>query len=314
MLESFLAALRVVFPMALLMLLGAGARRAGVTDRPAMQSVDRLTFRIFMPVLLFKNIYETDLSQSFTPKEAVFASLALLLVIFPAALLLPPKLVKDRAQAASIGQAMIRTNYILFGITAAESIFGEGNIGPVAILGAIVVPLTNALSVIVLEVGRSGRTKPGKLALSILKNPMVMATLAALAAMALPFRIPALLWDVVKNIAGVTTTISFISLGVSLDLGQFRANRRPLIIGLVLRMVLIPLVFLPLSVALGFRGQSLCGLMVLFAAPTAVASYPMAVAMGADGPLAGQLVCAGTVLSVFTMFCYTFLFRSLGML
>ena len=62
MLESFLAALEVVVPMALLMLVGAGARKAGVVDRPAMRNVDKLTFRIFMPVLLFKNIYETDLS------------------------------------------------------------------------------------------------------------------------------------------------------------------------------------------------------------------------------------------------------------
>jgi hypothetical protein len=40
----------------------------------------------------------------------------------------------------------------------------------------------------------------------------------------------------------------------------------------------------------------------------------MAVAMGADGPLSGQLVCVTTVVSVFTMFCFTFLFRALGFL
>lgn len=313
MLESFLVALRVEVPMALLMAVGIGVRKAGVIDRPTMRSMDKLTFRLFMPVLLFKNIYETDLSQSFAPKETLFAILALL-VIFPVALLLPPRVVKNRGQAASIGQAMIRTNYILFGIAVAESIFGEGNIGPVALLGAIVVPVTNALSVIVLEVNRAGRAKPKQLLLSILKNPMVLATLAALALLAMPFRIPELLWTVVKDVAGVTTTISFISLGVSLDLGEARTNLRPLAFGVALRMVLVPLVFLPLSVALGFREQSLCALMVLFAAPTAIASYPMAVAMGADGPLAGQLVCATTGLSVFTMFCYTFLFRSLGLL
>lgn len=313
MLESFLAALRVVLPMALLMLAGAGVRKAGLMDRPTMRSVDKLTFRLFMPVLLFKNIYETDLSQSFEPREALFAVLALL-AIFPLALLLPRRLEGDPAKAAAIGQAMMRTNYILFGIAVAESIYGEGNVGPVALLGAFVVPITNAFSVVILEMGRSGRADPGKLLLSILKNPMVLATLAALAMMAMPFRLPDILWGVIKDVAGVTTTISFISLGVSLDLGEARANRRPLAIGTALRMALIPLVFLPLSVALGFRGQSLCGLMVLFAAPTAVASYPMAVAMGADGPLAGQLVCATTVLSVFTMFCYTFLFKSLGLL
>ena len=154
----------------------------------------------------------------------------------------------------------------------------------------------------------------GALALSILKNPMVLAALTAFAALALPFRLPEILWSVIKDVAAVTTTISFISLGVSLDLGETRANRRPLAYGILLRMVLVPLIFLPLSVLLGFRGPTLCALMVLFAAPTAVASYPMAVAMGADGQLAGQLVCLTTVLSVFTMFCFTFLFQSLGLL
>lgn len=312
MLDSFLTAAGVVLPMALLMLLGVGLRKAGLTDRSTMRGVDNLLFRLFMPVLLFKNICETDVSRSFAPKEALFI-VAALLALFPAALLLPRRLVKDRRQAASIGQAMLRTNYLLFGIAVAESLFGEGNIGSVALLGTIIIPLTNALGVIVLELSRSGRASPGKLLASILKNPMILATLAALGMTALPFRIPELLWGVVEDVAGVTTTLSFLSLGVSLDFGEARANRKPLALGVALRMAAMPLVFLPLSIALGFRGQTLCALMVLFAAPTAVASYPLAVAMGADGPLAGQLVCATTVLSMFTMFLCTFLFRGLGL-
>ncbi len=311
--DSFLVALWVVTPMVLLMAVGAGVRKAGLMDRPTMRKVDKLTFRLFMPVLLFKNIYETDLSQHFDLREVLFA-LTALLALFAFALLVPPRLVKGPAQAASIGQAIVRSNYILFGISVAQSIYGEGNTGPVALLGAIVVPLTNAMSVVILELGRSGQAGAGQIFRSILKNPMVVAALAALALMALPFRIPALLWSVIRDIAGVTTTISFISLGVSLDLGEARANRRLLTLGVVLRMVLVPLIFLPISVALGFRGPTLCALLVLFAAPAAVASYPMAVAMGADGPLSGQLVCVTTVVSVFTMFCFTFLFRALGFL
>lgn len=313
MLESFLAALGAVLPMALLMALGTGARKTGVIDRPTMRNMDKLTFRLFMPVLLFKNIYETDLSQNFDLREILFVTLTLT-ALLPLALLLPRRLEPNPIKAATIGHAMMRTNYILFGIAVAESIYGEGNIGPVALVGAVAVPVTNAFGVVILETGLFGRTNPGKLALSILKNPMVLATLSALVLMALPFRLPALLWEVVQDVAGVTTTISFISLGVSLDLGEARNNRRPLAVGTVLRTLLVPLLFLPLSVALGFRGQSLCALMVLFAAPTAVASYPMAVAMGADGQLAGQLVCSTTVVSIFTMFCFTFLFQTLGLL
>ena len=38
--ENFLAALGAVLPMALLMALGAGTRRAGVVDRPTMRRSD----------------------------------------------------------------------------------------------------------------------------------------------------------------------------------------------------------------------------------------------------------------------------------
>ena len=313
MFDSFLVALRVVIPMALLMGIGALIRRAGVIDRPGMRAMDRVTFKLFMPDLLFKNIYDTTLGDGMEGREVAFAVAGLALV-FLFALLVPPRLVADHNKAAAIGQAIIRSNYILFGVAVAESLYGKGNAGSVALLGAVVVPATNALAVVILEINRSGRANPRKILLSILKNPMVIAALLALACKAVSLQLPGLLYDVVSDVAGVTTTISFISLGVSLDLGELKANRRPLALGVVLRMIAVPLIFMPLAVALGFRGPILCALLVLFAAPTAVASYPMAVAMGADGQLAGQLVCSTTVVSIFTMFCFTFLFQTLGLL
>ena len=227
---------------------------------------------------------------------------------------LPRRLVVDHNQAASIGQAVVRSNYLLFGIAVVQSLYGEGGMGTVTLLGVVAVPITTAMAVFILEINRSGTAKPGEILVSILKNPIVLAAFLAMVLKLAGFRFPDLIYSVIKDIAGVTTTISFISLGVSLDVGEARANLRPLSIGLVLRMLVVPLVFLPLSVMFGFRDQELCALMILFAAPAAVASYPMAVAMEADGPLAGQLVCTTTVVSVFTIFCFTMLFRGLGLL
>ena len=313
MFNSFLVAVHVVVPMALLMAVGVFARLAGVIDRQGMRMVDRMVFSLFMPVLMFKNIYDVSLDEGLGGSEVVFVTAGLLLV-FLLALLIPPRLVADHNKAASIGQIVIRSNYILFGVAVAESLYGEGGAGPVALLGAIVVPATNALAVVILELNRSGKAKPGKILLAILKNPMVIAALLALACKAVGLRLPELLYGTVSSVAGVTTTISFISLGVSLNLGELRGNRHPLAVGVVLRMIVVPLLFLPVAVALGFQGPVLCAFMVLFAAPAGVACYPMAVAMGADGQLAGQLVCCTTVVSIFTLFCLTFLFQVLHLL
>ena len=313
MFDSLSAAYHVVAPMALLMGVGVLIRRAGVIDRPSMRALDRVTFSLFMPALMFKNIYGVAIGDGIAGREAAFVT-GSLLAVFLFALLVPPRLVSDHNKAASIGQIIIRSNYILFGVAVAGSLYGEGGAGPVALLGTIVVPATNALAVVILETDRSGRAEPWKILRSVLKNPMVIAALLALTCKALKFQLPGLLYNGVTSIAGVTTTISFISLGVSLDLGELRSNRRSLILGVALRMIVVPVVFLPIVVALGFRGPALCAMMILFAAPAGVACYPMAVAMGADGQLAGQLVCCTTVLSIFTLFLFTFAFRIMGLL
>ena len=312
--ESFYAAVRVVLPMALLMALGYFVRERDIIDRVSMKRYDGLIFRLFMPVMLFRNIYELDMSAGPDKSEFIFAGLGVV-AIFAVALTLPRRLIKDGNKAASLGHAIIRSNYILFGTAVAEGLYGNGNAGAVALLGSLVIPMTNAFGAIILEMNRSGRgVSPVKLFISIMKNPMVVATLAAFAMKAVPFGIPETIRAVINGLAGATTTVSFISLGVGLDMKEAMADMRPLAWGLLVKMILIPAVFLPLSVALGFRGPTLCALMVLFAAPTAVASYPMAVAMGADGPFAAQLVCATTFLSLPTMFLCTFLLRGMGVL
>ena len=313
MTESFYAALRVVVPMIILMAIGAFVRVKGIITRPAMKEYDRLIFMIFMPTLLFKNIYDMDFSQGFAVKEMLFVAVCLV-VLFVLAYFIPRIFVKDGNKSVVIAQAVGRGNYILFGVVVAEALFGEGHAGMVVMLGVLVVPAINTYAAIILELNRSGKTSPVKLFLAILKNPMIIGAILAFIFKALNIIIPAPVWSAVRSIANSTTTISFISLGVGLDMAKAQSDKMPLILGTVLRLIVVPLVFMPLSILAGFRGESLCAMMVIFAAPAAVASYPMAVAMGADGQLAGQLVCTTTVLSVFTIFAWTFILRTMGLM
>ncbi len=176
----------------------------------------------------------------------------------------------------------------------AQSIYGVGNIGLVSLLGAVTIPMFNALAAILLETGRHGTASPKKLLLAIAKNPTVIATALGLAVNFSGLEIPGLVLGVVKDIAGLTTPLSFLSIGVSLSLGAV-AKWRYLASILSLRLLLVPLVFVTGAVALGFRGQELCALLILFAAPTAVSSYPMAVAMDADGDFAALVFVTGAV-------------------
>jgi predicted permease len=63
---------------------------------------------------------------------------------------------------------------------------------------------------------------------------------------------------------------------------------------------------------MGFRGQELGLLFFLFAAPTAIASYIMAYALGSNGRLAGNIVLVSTLSSMVTLSIGIVVLKSLG--
>ncbi len=311
--ESLIMATEVVVPMAIMVLIGVVLRITNVSDRATMKRVDNLIFKLTMPMVSFYNLYKTDFSQ-LNNLGYIFYGVAVLMLLFLAAMWLVPRFVHPRPTASAFGQAIFRSNYLIFGNAVAESIYGAGNIGLVSLLGAVAVPLFNVQASILLEAGRNSSASPKKLALAIAKNPTVIATVLGLAVNFSGITLPSLALGVVQDIAGLTTPLSFLSIGVSLNLTAVSGKKGYLASAISLRLVLIPAVFVTIGVLLGFRGQELCALMILFAAPTAVSSYPMAVAMDADGEFAGQMVALTTVLCLPTIFIWTLLLNSLHLI
>ena len=144
--------------------------------------------------------------------------------------------------------------------------------------------------------------------------PLVIAAIIGLTINFSGITLPDMIVGVVDDLAGLATPLSFLSLGVSLDFSSIAGNRKRLAYGLLLKLIVFPVIFMTGAVLLGFRGMALCGLLVLFAGPPAVSSYPMAVAMDADPELAGQMVIFPTILSLVTIFLWVFGLSNFGML
>jgi len=74
----------------------------------------------------------------------------------------------------------------------------------------------------------------------------------------------------------------------------------------------IPDIFLPLAVWMGFRNEELVALLILTGAPTTVSSYIMAKNMGNDGVLASGIVVMTTLLSSVTLTFIIFVLKNLA--
>lgn len=300
-----------VLPMCLVMALGYGTRRLGWIRREEISAINKIAFRIFLPCLLYYNVYCSDLSGSFDPLLMAYAVGGVLLT-FGLSLgytLLTEKLPERRGVMI---QGMFRSNYVIMGIPAATALLGADQLGTVSILIAVVVPLFNMLSVVVLEVFRGQKPKPLHILGQIAKNPLVIGSVLGILTLAAGIRLPHILEQTIQNISAIASPLQLFLLGAFFQFSGLKTYRRELVTVSAAKLIVAPGLFLGLGALLGFRGVAFVSLIGIFASPTAVNSFTMAQQMGGDAELAGDIVVTTSAVSILTMFLWIFLFKSLG--
>lgn len=310
--ENLMISANAVLPMCLVMALGYGTRRLGWIRREEISAINKIAFRIFLPCLLYYNVYCSDLSGSFDPLLMAYAVGGVLLT-FGLALgytLLTEKLPERRSVMI---QGMFRSNYVIMGIPVATALLGAGELGTVSILIAVVVPLFNMLAVVVLEVFRGQRPKPLHVLGQIVKNPLVIASALGILTLAAGIRLPHILEQTIQNISAIASPLQLFLLGAFFQFSGLKTYRRELVTVSAAKLIVSPGLFLGLGALLGFRDAAFVSLIGIFASPTAVNSFTMAQQMGGDAELAGDIVVVTSAVSMLTMFLLVFLFKSLGM-
>ncbi len=310
--ENLMISANAVLPMCLVMALGYGTRRLGWIRREEISAINKIAFRIFLPCLLYYNVYCSDLSGSFDPLLMAYAVGGVLLT-FGLALgytLLTEKLPERRSVMI---QGMFRSNYVIMGIPVATALLGAGELGTVSILIAVVVPLFNMLAVVVLEVFRGQRPKPLHVLGQIVKNPLVIASALGILTLAAGIRLPHILEQTIQNISAIASPLQLFLLGAFFQFSGLKTYRRELVTVSAAKLIVSPGLFLGLGALLGFRDAAFVSLIGIFASPTAVNSFTMAQQMGGDAELAGDIVVVTSAVSMLTMFLWVFLFKSLGM-
>lgn len=300
-----------VLPMCLIMALGYGTRRLGWIRREEISAINKIAFRIFLPCLLYYNVYCSDLSGSFDPLLMAYAVGGVLLT-FGLSLgytLLTEKLPERRGVMI---QGMFRSNYVIMGIPVATALLGADQLGTVSILIAVVVPLFNMLSVVVLEVFRGQKPKPLHILGQIAKNPLVIGSVLGILTLAAGIRLPHILEQTIQNISAIASPLQLFLLGAFFQFSGLKTYRRELVTVSAAKLIVSPGLFLGLGALLGFRDVAFVSLIGIFASPTAVNSFTMAQQMGGDAELAGDIVVTTSAVSILTMFLWIFLFKSLG--
>ena len=147
-----------------------------MVDEPALNTMNKLVFKVFLPLLLFHNVYTTDLSEAFNGRLILFAVGAVVLW-FLFLMIVIPRIEKENSCRGVLVQAIFRSNFVLFGLPVAANLCGEENIGVTSFLVGIVVPVFNVLAVVSLEFFRGGKVNIKKVLKGIATNPLILASL-----------------------------------------------------------------------------------------------------------------------------------------
>lgn len=310
--EQLILSIEIVLPLFLVMLVGFVCKRLKVVTEELARQMNGLVFRVFLPVLLCKNIYSSSLDSLMSPGVFLFAGLGILLLFF-ALMALIPLIEKNRPTCSAMIHAMLRSNYAYFGIPLVQSMFPGQDISVASLLVVVVVPLFNVLAVILLEMFRGGKADAGQIVKKIAKNPLIIGSLAGLVILLTGIKMPAILQKPVDDLSKVATPLALFLLGASVDLTKTGSHVKQLVMCVATRLVIVPLIAVAAAVVMGMRGVELASVLVIFGAPAAVNSAIMSQQMGADGELAADAVVFTTAFSALSMFVFVFALKTFGL-
>ncbi len=303
-----------IAPIMLIMALGYLAKSMHAITRTDVQRMNNAAFKYLMPLMLYYNIYSSYLSSAGHPRLIIFGVCGIL-AVFSVSLLLVRAAKPGEGRCGVMVQGLFRSNFVIIGIPLARNLLPEGtDLGMVVVLVAVIVPMINILSVVVLE-KYSGKQVNGLLLVrDIAANPLVLGTAAGILTSVLGIRLPVCVVSALEQIAGATSPLLLFLLGAFFSFDGFKDCIRPVLFVAAGRLVIIPAVVLGTAALLGFRGVEIAGLLGAFGSATAIASFAMTQEIGGDAELAGNIVVFTSAACMLTLFLWSLLLTNSGLL
>lgn len=311
--ENFILSIEIVLPLFLVMVVGYVCKQLKVISESLAKQINGVVFRVFLPVLLCKNIYQSSLESLMNPGVFVFAAIGILVMFF-SLLFLIPKIEPDKRKCSAMIQAIFRSNYAYFGIPLVQAIFPDMDTSVTSLLVVVVVPMFNVLAVVDLELFRGGKADPKQIIKKIVTNPLILGSLAGLVILLSGVTIPSIIQKPIDDLAKVATPLALFLLGASIDFSKTGAHMKQLSVCVLGKLVVCPLIAITVAALLGMRNVELASMLIIFGAPTAVNSAVMAQQMGSDGDLATEAVVFTTAFSALTVFLFVFVMKTIGLI
>ena len=313
--ENFIYSINVTMPIFLVMVIGYILKQIGMLNDNFVTVANKFNFKVTLPFMLFKDIAGVDIKAVFDIKYVLFCAIVSTIcfwVVWGTAKLL----VRDKTIRGAFVQSSFRGSAAVMGLAFIQNIYGSSAMGPLMIVSAV--PLYNIFSVIVLtfeandSTGIDKKAKIRQAGINICKNPIILSILAGLIVGLLGIQFPTLVNKTVSNVAQMATPLALITIGAGFEGRKALAKIAPTMAASMIKLVLQPLVFLPVAAWMGFSGEKMIAILIMLASPTTPSCYIMAKSMNNDEVLKASVIVTTTLMAAFTLTGWIFLLKTLG--
>lgn len=315
--ENFIYSVDATFPIFLVMVIGYILKQIGMLNDNFVTVANRFNFKVTLPFMLFRDISGVDIRAVFDIRYVLFCALvstACFWIIWGGVKLF----LKDQSMRGAFVQASFRSSAAVMGLAFIQNMYGSSAMGPLMIVSAV--PLYNIFSVIVLtfEGAHSGEVDPKQkvkdACINIAKNPIIQGILAGLVVGLLGIDFPVIVDKTVNSVAQMATPLALITIGAGFEGRKALAKIRPTIAASMIKLVVQPLIFLPVAAWMGFRGEQMIAILIMLASPTTPSCYIMAKNMDNDGVLTASVIVMTTLLAAFTLTGWIFILKTVGLI
>lgn len=313
--ENLIYSINVTMPIFLVMVIGYILKQIGMLNDNFVTVANKFNFKVTLPFMLFKDIAGVDIKAVFDIKYVLFCAIVSTIcfwVVWGTAKLL----VRDKTIRGAFVQSSFRGSAAVMGLAFIQNIYGSSAMGPLMIVSAV--PLYNIFSVIVLtfeandSTGIDKKAKIRQAGINICKNPIILSILAGLIVGLLGIQFPTLVNKTVSNVAQMATPLALITIGAGFEGRKALAKIAPTMASSMIKLVLQPLVFLPVAAWMGFSGEKMIAILIMLASPTTPSCYIMAKSMNNDEVLTASVIVTTTLMAAFTLTGWIFLLKTLG--
>lgn len=314
--EHLIFSLNATIPIFLTMVLGYLFKQCRMIDEPFVKVLNKFNFQVTLPVMLFEDLAGADFASVWDGKYVLFCFGVTFVSIF-AIWGISSLLLKEKDVVGEFTQGCYRSSAAVLGLAFIQNIYGTSLMAPLMIIGTV--PLYNVMAVVILSFTGPGEHKLNKEGLKksimgIAQNPIIISIVLGIAVSLMHVEFPYIVDKTIHNFSVMASPLALIGLGAGFEGRKAVKKLRLTAVCTAVKLMLLPALFLPVALWMGFTGEKLVAILVMLGSATTPSCYIMAKNMGHEGVLTSGTVVATTFFSSVSLTFWIFVLKCIGMI